>query len=307
MLGHRLCNGLIALGYDVLAGFRATPDPNLSYLSMPVFRHTERMVTGLDAYDWNNLKTKIAGIRPDIVINCIGVIKQKREGQSSVPCIAINALLPHVLDDAVSGYGGLLFQISTDCVFKGDRGGYTEADAPDAEDWYGRTKAMGEVSSSNALTIRTSIIGPEISGRTSLVEWFLTNAGGRIKGFGRAIYSGLTTREMVRVVDCVLAGNPSLRGVYQVASNPISKYDLLVRLRNELGFTTEIELDTDFELDRSMSAARFAEATGYEVASWDEMISGLAADIREYWRMEWKQMPPQTAFAQTSQQLGKMK
>lgn len=296
MLGHRLSNGLIDLGYDVVAGVRNPPGSNSLFASMPVFRNTERVIAGLDAFDPRTIRAAIAARKPDVVINCIGVIKQRSEGKASIPCIAINALLPHILEEAVSAYGGVLIHFSTDCVFKGNRGRYTEADPPDADDWYGRTKAMGEVVGPCALTLRTSIIGPELSGFTSLVEWYLSNAGKKIKGFDRAIYSGLTTREMVHVLDALLSHHLSLRGLYQVASSPISKYQLLVLLTNELGLSTEIDRDTNFELDRSMSAVRFAEATGYCAPSWDEMIFGLCVDIQEYWNKGWGIPPPMTAF-----------
>lgn len=298
MLGHRLGNGLISLGYDVLVGVRNAPDERHKSTSMPLFCDQKRVIAGLNAMDIDRIRAQILDIKADVVINCIGVIKQKKWDNYIIPSIAINALLPHVLEEAVTAYGGTLIHFSTDCVFRGNRGCYSESDTPDADDLYGRTKAIGEVIGENALTLRTSIIGPEIYGFTSLVEWFLANAAGRIKGYDRALYSGLTTREMVGVVAHVLSQYPLLRGLYHVASQPISKHDLLLLLRDELGLVTEIVRDTDFILDRSMSSSRFEEATGYVAPSWREMIAGLGADIREYWEAGWNQKPSDAAFVE---------
>jgi dTDP-4-dehydrorhamnose reductase len=146
------------------------------------------------------------------------------------------------------------------------------------------------------LTLRTSIIGPEITGFTSLVAWFLGNAGGRVKGFSRAIYSGITTREMVNVVDFILSDKPHMRGLYQVASSPISKYELLNLLAKSLNLSTEIDKESDFALDRSMSADLFSKATGYSAPDWPSMISGLSSDLREYWANGWNTQLPAEAF-----------
>lgn len=296
MLGHRLAGGLIERGYDVTLGVRRRPNAASAAATMPAFAGAARLVEGFDAYDYRATCDKVADIGADVVINCIGVIKQRGEGKDSVACIAINALLPHALEEAVARSGGRLIHFSTDCVFKGDRGGYRESDAPDAEDWYGRTKAMGEVTGPHALTLRTSIIGPEIATFSSLVEWFIAHAGKPVSGFDRAIYSGVTTREMVNVIDHLLTRQPALHGLYQLASSPISKYDLLVKLRDALGLATMIARDSDFVIDRSMVADRFRADTGYGVPNWDEMVAGLADDLRTYWDRGWNKRPLQAAF-----------
>ncbi|WP_333688610.1 SDR family oxidoreductase [Methylococcus capsulatus] len=283
MLGHRLFWGLDRLGYRVVGGVRRDVSATHPYCRFAVFSDRSRLVTGVDAFDLAGLRAQVRAIQPDVILNCIGVIKQRGEGQMSVPCIALNALLPHVLEEIVSGWGGWLIHFSTDCVFKGDRGGYSEADPSDATDWYGRTKAMGEVQGSNALTLRTSIIGRELTGHYSLVDWFLSQRGGAVKGYSRAIYSGITTREMVHVIDLLLREHPQLRGLYQVASEPISKYELLCLIRDIAGLEIEIEMDkTTLCVDRSLSPERFFEATGYTAPAWPRMIAGLAEDIELY-------------------------
>jgi dTDP-4-dehydrorhamnose reductase len=211
------------------------------------------------------------------------VIKQRDDGQASVPCIALNALLPHALEEMVEQWGGWLIHFSTDCVFKGDRGAYTEEDPSDATDWYGRTKAMGEVLGNNALTLRTSIIGRELQGHRSLVDWLLSQEGSAVNGFTRAIYSGITTREMVNVVDLLIRERPGLHGLYQVASAPISKYELLCLIRDAAKMQIEINRDeTGLCIDRSLCGERFIQATGYQAPPWPQMVAGLVDDIMWY-------------------------
>lgn len=291
MLGHRLANGLVESGYDVSVGVRVTPDIGSPYWRLPAFRDLTKIVTGIDAYAWKNLQETIRGHRPDVLLNCIGVIKQKSDGNASVPCIALNALLPHALEEAVASYGGRLIHFSTDCVFKGDRGQYTEEDRPDADDWYGRSKALGEVQGENSLTLRTSIIGPEVTGHRSLIDWFLMQDSTPISGYARAIYSGVTTREMAFLVHFILSRKPDLRGLYHVASEPLSKYELLTMLRDELRIAADIVPDDTVVIDRSMNGKLFEKTTGYRIPAWSEMIAGLADDLRTYWENGWLEQP----------------
>lgn len=283
MLGHRLLWGLDELGYTVLGGVRTDVSTIEPYCRLPVFRDKQRIIVGLDGYDIVGLRKKLLSIKPDVILNCIGVIKQREEGQSSVSCIALNALLPHVLEELVLTWGGWLINFSTDCVFKGDRGHYNEADCCDATDWYGRTKAIGEVTGTNALTLRTSIIGRELKTHRSLLDWFLAQNGKIVKGFSRAVYSGITTCEMVRVIDLLLSEYPNLRGLYQIASEPISKYDLLCLIQSAANLDIQIVRDeTTVSINRSLKAGRFFQKTGYRAPSWPKMISSLVDDINLY-------------------------
>jgi dTDP-4-dehydrorhamnose reductase len=172
-----------------------------------------------------------------------------------------------------------LVHLSTDCVFSGSRGGYREEDAADADDLYGRSKLLGEVGESPCITLRTSIIGSELSRKSGLLEWFLAQKGGSIKGFTGAIFSGFTTAELSRVIERVLVGYPQAAGLYHVSSAPISKYDLLCRLNTRLGLGVEIVPWSDFHCDRSLDSARFRAEFAYTPPSWDEMIEELARDL----------------------------
>lgn len=283
MLGHRLLWGLDELGYKVLAGLRTDLSAQPPFDHIPVLSDARRVVAGIDGYDPQGLKRRLTEIRPDVILNCIGVIKQLDEGHSNVPCTALNALLPHLLEDIVADWGGWLIHFSTDCVFKGDRGGYTEADEPDARDLYGMTKALGEVTGLHALTLRTSIIGRELRNHRSLVDWFLSQDGQVVNGYSRAIYSGLTTREMVHVIDCLLRDHHGLNGLYHVASDPISKFDLLGLIRDAAGLKIHIERDDQtVQLDRSLNAQIFNSVTQYHAPTWESMIEELAKDIQIY-------------------------
>ncbi|EGV20682.1 dTDP-4-dehydrorhamnose reductase family protein [Thiocapsa marina] len=283
MLGHRLLFGLDELGYEVLAGVRRDLSKHLPYSRLPVLNEQRRVVSGIDGFDTKEMKKRLLEVKPDVVLNCIGVIKQRVEGDASIPCIALNALLPHVLEEIVSTWNGWLIHFSTDCVFTGKSGQYSENDASDATDLYGRTKAMGEVVGPHALTLRTSIIGPELSSHLSLVDWFRSQDGRVVRGYARAIYSGVTTREMVRVIDLLLREHHSLRGLYHLASNPISKYDLLCMIKDAVGLSMVIKRDeVSGVIDRSLRAERISMDAGYIPPSWPEMIAGLADDLVTY-------------------------
>lgn len=282
MLGHRLFWGLDQLGYKVIGGIREKDLAKEPFCHWPIFADKSKVVTGLDGYDLPRLRERLLSIRPDVLINCIGVIKQRDEGKSSVSCITLNALLPHVLDEIVSEWNGLLITFSTDCVFKGDRGNYSEDDTSDVEDWYGRTKYMGEVRGPHVMTLRTSIIGRELRGHKSLVDWFLSQAGRSVKGFAKAVYSGITTREMVNVIHLLLSENKELRGLFHIASEPINKYDLLCLIRQEMELNINILRDETVILDRSLKCEKFHQLTGYMAPPWSEMICSMVDDNKMY-------------------------
>jgi dTDP-4-dehydrorhamnose reductase len=240
---------------------------------------------GWDLEEIDSLDRWLAQRRPAWVINCAGVIKQREQAHDPAPCLAINALLPHRLARALAQWGGRLIHFSTDCVFKGDRGGYTELDAPDAADLYGRTKALGEVLAPNALVFRTSMIGRELSGHRSLLDWFLAQECGRVRGYRRAIYSGLTTLELARLTEAAVLDYPTLHGLFHAVAEPISKYELLCLLREAFGLRVEIQPDNDFFCDRSLCGARLRNTTGYMAPSWPDLVRELAEDATPY--SEW--------------------
>lgn len=236
----------------------------------------------VDAHDWDTVNGVLRELRPDVVINCVGIVKQREEARAAVPSITINALLPHRLAETLAAWNGRLVHVSTDCVFSGDRGNYTEADPSDAKDLYGRAKLLGEVTAGNAITLRTSMIGRELREHRSLLDWVLQQDGRTIKGYRRALYSGLTTIELARVICRVIQDHAALRGLYQVTSETITKYDLLTLIVDAFGLETRVEPDVEFFCDRSLVGERFRLATGYLAPPWPQLVTDLRDDPTPY-------------------------
>lgn len=233
----------------------------------------------IEATDFASIKQLITHVKPTAVINAIGIVKQRDKEQEIVSSIKINSLLPHQLADICQKQGTRLIHISTDCVFSGKRGYYLESDVPDAEDIYGRTKLLGEVTGAGCLTLRTSIIGLELSRKKSLIEWFLTQKDS-VQGFRNAVYSGFTTIEMARIIEKILLYFPDASGLYHLSSKPIDKFNLLVSLNNLLGNPTTITENVDFNCDRSLSSQRFKETFNYTPPEWPFMLAELATQIK---------------------------
>ncbi len=275
MLGHRLLLHLQERHETKVTLRRGLPEYGQYGLFTP-----ENSYTGVEARDVERLLEVFGDFRPEAVVNCVGIIKQRGEAKEAIPSIEINALLPHRLAVACKAIGARLVHLSTDCVFSGRKGDYTLEDVPDAEDLYGRTKLLGEVGEEPAVTLRTSIIGLELARKGSLIEWFLAQRG-EIRGFTEAIYTGLTTAEMSRVIEKVLVEHPDLSGVWQVASEKIDKYDLLSRFSRELGRDdVSVTPDASVKIDRSLSGLEFAKATGYDPPGWDAMLAELALEVQ---------------------------
>jgi dTDP-4-dehydrorhamnose reductase len=235
----------------------------------------------VEALDRDALTGVFADFRPEAVVNAVGIVKQRGAAKEAIPSLEVNSLLPHRLALLCRAAGARLVHISTDCVFSGRDGGYTEESYPDAEDLYGRTKLLGEVDEPGAITLRTSIIGLELARKTGLIEWFLAQEG-EVRGFTNAIYTGLTTAELSHVIERVLVEHPDLYGVWQVASEKINKHDLLVRFSEVLGRDDlHIVPDGSVKIDRSLVGDAFRQATGYSAPSWDEMLQELGAEVRE--------------------------
>jgi dTDP-4-dehydrorhamnose reductase len=288
MLGHKMFQILRERLPDVWCTVRE-PLPSVSLFA------EGNVLTKLDAGDWPALERLLRDRRPRVIINCVGVIKQRALAKSAVPSIAINSLLPHRLAELVAGWHGRLIHFSTDCVFSGARGNYTEADHPDARDLYGQTKALGEVNAAaNALTLRTSIIGRELSQFQSLLEWFFAQAETRapIKGYTRALYSGVTTNYLAELVATLIEHHPALHGLYQVASETISKYELLCLLARAYCLDVAIAPDDQFFCDRSMKGDKFVAATGCLTPPWPDLVEQLAQDQTPY--EEWRRHVRQT-------------
>jgi len=234
---------------------------------------------GVDVRSIDSVRAVVRGFRPELVVNAVGVIKQRAESKEAIASIYTNALFPHLLAECCGLHGARLVHLSTDCVFSGNRGMYEETDFADGDSLYGRSKFLGEIAYPHALTLRTSIIGLELEEKSSLIEWYLAQ-NSPVNGFSKAIYSGFTTAEMARIIEHVAMDYPELNGVYHVASAPVSKYDLLRKLSALLGGrAATVSATDDFVCDRSLNASRFGAMTGYVAPSWDRMLSELADEI----------------------------
>jgi dTDP-4-dehydrorhamnose reductase len=280
MLGHKLFQHLRKSHPDTCCTIRGlVHDDPLKNVEM---FHTGHVIENCDVTDWPALQRLLSRLRPQTVVNCIGVIKQRPEARQPVPSIEINSLLPHKLASICKSWGGRLIQVSTDCVFSGRRGNYTEDDGSDAEDLYGRSKFLGEVTADGAITLRTSIIGRELEHRESLLEWLLRQDHKRIPGYTRAMFSGVTTNYLSRVIHNLIVDFPQLTGLYQVTGPTISKFELLGLLREAYQLDIEIVPDAEFSCDRSMKGDRFEQATGYVTPGWPGLVAELASDDTPY-------------------------
>lgn len=272
MLGHEIVKQF-RTRYEVVASVRRAPN---SVVQEALDGADVRM--GFDAQHSDRLRAFVEGIAPDVVLNCLGVVKQRGSAQDMRKLISVNAAFPHELSAVAQSMGVKTIHMSTDCVFSGKSGRYSESDAPDPLDAYGMSKLLGELPAPD-LTIRTSMVGLELHRCTGLVEWFLRQTGD-VDGFTGAIFSGLTTMELARCLDLIVNERLSLEGVWHVSSSPIDKYSLLSHLSHALGRTdVHVEPRDDVVCDRSLDSSRFSAITGYVSPSWQEMLAELASRI----------------------------
>lgn len=271
MLGHKIVLKLSLKKYDVYATVRkSVPDffvkNNIKSL---------KIIEGVDAYDLKTVREAIIQSNPDFVINCVGIVKQLDESKTPIPSITINALFPHHLAKMANDAGARLIHFSTDCVFSGAKGPYKITDPSDVNDLYGMSKFMGEVKHEGALTIRSSIIGREFMKPTGLLEWFLSQKGRSVGGYKNALYTGLTTNAMADLIDYIIQNHPKLYGLYQVASEDISKYELLNIINKIYKTNITINEDNGFYCDRRLDGEEFIKKTGWHPQTWEEMIKTM--------------------------------
>jgi dTDP-4-dehydrorhamnose reductase len=270
MLGHKLLQRLRGK-FEVAGTIRsAEPDGPLRE-ALPRLK----LYGGVDAAKPGAIERAIDDWRTAAVVNCIGIVKQAPEAHEAIPLITVNSLLPHQLHRLTAARGIRLIHLSTDCVFSGRHGPYTEDDIPDPPDLYGRSKLLGEVAGRGALTLRSSIVGRELRQHRGLIEWCLSQRGRRIKGFAGGLYSGLTTSAMADLVGNIIAAQPGLDGLWQVSGDPISKFDLLHIVNRVYQLGIEIERDEDFACDRRLDSTRFRALTGWRPQSWPDMIGAM--------------------------------
>jgi dTDP-4-dehydrorhamnose reductase len=276
MLGHRLWMNLAPFHETwVTVHGGASELPDITAFSR------KYILPHVDALRLDQVVRAVSSVRPDWIINCIGLIKQRVESLDPFASISVNALFPHQLSLVCQTARARVIHLSTDCVFSGGTGQYTEESVSDAEDLYGRTKFLGEVASPHAVTVRTSMIGRELKTRYGLVEWFVSQKS-TVKGYRKALFSGFTTDELSRILLHYVLPRPELSGLYHVSSEPISKYDLLLLLKESFGIPIDILPDEELSVDRSLDSTRFKEVTGYQPPTWEAMVDELKENSRFY-------------------------
>ncbi len=277
MLGHKLVQ-VLSERFEVYTTIRSK---KIYYSESLVFKKVYFLEnTSVESFD--SIINAIKIVKPQLIVNCIGVIKQRSAAKDPITSITINSLFPHRLLQLCQAADIRLIHISTDCVFSGRQGNYLETDIPDAEDLYGRTKLLGEPNTPGCLTIRTSIIGRELESSHGLIEWFLSQEKQKIKGYKKAIFSGFTTLALAEILSKIVTDFPQLSGLYHVASYPISKYDLLNLVKQTYGLNIEIDADEMIKCDRSLNSEKFREATGILVPEWPALIEQMYQDPTPY-------------------------
>jgi dTDP-4-dehydrorhamnose reductase len=277
MLGHRLWLELRGRGETYVT----LRQPFADYAGLGLFEEA-RTIDRFDACDEEAVVRALQRSRPEVVFNVVAVLKQRPEGRDPVLNLKVNALLPHLLARRCAAAGVRLIHISTDGVFSGRRGAYTEADVPDAEDSYGRAKLLGELDGPGTLTLRTCIVGRELATRHGLLEWFLAQRGRRVQGYAHALLNGFTTPALAAILADIAYEHGSLGGVWHLGGEAISKLELL-RLANEVYEAgVEIEADAALRCDRTLDASRLRARIGFVPQPWQRMLADLRADALPY-------------------------
>ena len=277
MLGHKVWQ-TFASRFDTYVTLRQ----GFSYYRRYNLFDTAHTLENVSVEDFDSIVRAIDRLQPNVVVNCIGIVKQAEKARDPLTSISINALFPHRLAQLRQSRGFRLIQISTDCVFSGRKGNYTEDDLSDAEDLYGKTKFLGELNYEDCLTIRTSIIGRELETSYGLIEWFLSQEGKTVSGYTKAIFSGLTTNSLAEVIGMIISEQGDMQGVWHVASEPISKFDLISLVKKIYRLNVQIERDENVVYNRSLNDERFNRATGFVPPPWNDMIEQMYLDPTPY-------------------------
>jgi len=273
MLGHTLFQMLNqSNAYEVGGTYRSANS------NIPVwYKNNKNITAGVNVLDIDFIKNLIGNFKPNVVINCVGLIKQVDLIEDPLIAIPINSLFPHQLYHICESLNARLIHISTDCVFSGTIGDYKESDNPDPSDFYGKSKLLGEINNKNAVTIRTSIIGHELNTKLSLLEWFLSKEI-MVNGYTKAFFSGLPTVELSRVIKDKILQKPDISGLYNVASHKISKFELLKIIAKVYQKEIDIREDSSLVIDRSLNSNMFNSIFQYNPPSWSKLVQ----DMYEY-------------------------
>jgi dTDP-4-dehydrorhamnose reductase len=281
MLGHKLYQ-VLEQRFDVTGTIRGGYQDVERY---GIFEPSH-FFTGVDAREMSMVGKAILKASPDVVINCIGIVKSISDKTDRLSNIWLNSVFPHQLAEFCRSRWIRLIHISTDCVFSGLKGNYNENDLSDALDIYGKTKYLGEITGDGVLTVRTSFIGRELAASNGLLEWFVNSRGGTVSGYENAVFSGFPTLHIARILGDIIEKWPDLSGLFHVASEPMSKYQLLILINKAMKLNIKVNRTPEPRYDRSLDATRFRKATGFKPLSWEDMVGEMARDAGQYnlWR-----------------------
>ena len=274
MLGHVLCRSLFNDPHFDVHATTILSEPGMYWFTKKL---SSRIIFNLNADRFDNLLPVFHSIKPDIIINCIAIIKPVDILKNPISSINLNTLLPHKLAEISKINGTRIIQISSDIVFDGKKGTYNENDQVNISDRYGMSKYLGEIDGPNCFTIRTSIIGHELNKKTNLLEWFLSQSQ-QVEGYTKAIYSGLPTIELSNVIIKYIIPNKSIHGIYHISSDPISKFDLLKLIASRYQLQINVEPNDKVTVDRSLNSNAFRSISGYAPKAWPELINSMYED-----------------------------
>ena len=278
LIGHKLFEKL-SLRFETYGTLRLKREE----YENDFFKDYDNFIDQIDVHDFDNLIKNLNRVNPDVILNCVGITKRKDEINLPLESIYVNSLFPHKLLSWAISNNKRLIHFSTDCVFTGKEGNYTELSLTNAEDVYGRTKALGEVNYKNGLTIRSSFIGRELSTNSELLEWFLSNTTESINGFKNALYSGVSTIFLAKTIGDIVEFYPELYGLRQLSvKKPISKHDLLIIAKDKFNKRVDIVAEEEFQIDASLNGDLLRKEISYGNPNWTDMMEELAADNRYY-------------------------
>ena len=275
MIGHKIAQALDAQNQEVIVSIRKKRNTTLK--AFP-----EGINIIFNDFIKDNILDLLDKVNPDVIINSIGITMRRGVAENISDTIYLNSFFPHQLSNWALAFKKRLIHFSTDCVFSGSEGSYLEDTTPDALDYYGKTKGLGEINSKSSLTIRSSMIGPELFNKTELFEWIINNKGKEIKGFSKALYSGVTTVYMAKLVAEIIKNHKNLNGIYNVASKPISKFELLHLINNNFDFGLIINENKTVISNKTLNASKLEKEIGLQPPSWDELIFELKKDYMNF-------------------------
>lgn len=270
LIGHKLFQ-LLRSDTEVYAALHHTS-------AHPLFGGSN-IFSGIDVLEFDRLTQLIGDVNADVILNCVGITKRNPNINDLELTIATNAHFPHRLASWAKTNKKRVIHFSTDCVFDGTAGPYSEHCNTTALDIYGKTKALGEIDYPHTLTVRSSFIGRELKAKTELLEWALSCRGKTIRGFDKAYYSGVSTICMARVIKRIIVEHQNLSGLYQLATDkPISKLALLNQINHSFQLGMKIETDSSFETRPTLIGTRLKSAINLAIPSWKDMLDELAAE-----------------------------